>query len=93
MNAGQATAGQQWTEARIRRLAALTLTKPQLDAWRLHVDGFGYGRIAEVLLISRDSARDRVNGANARLRHHIEHGTAQLQQALREVDADGLDPH
>lgn len=88
MTAGQATAGHQWTEARIRRLAALTLTKPQLDAWRLHVDGFGYGRIAEVLAISRDSARDRVAGANARLRHHIEHDTAQLRQALLDADAN-----
>lgn len=93
MTAVRATVGQQWTEARIRRLAALTLTKPQLDAWRLHVDGCGYGRVAEILTISRDSARDRIHGANARLRHHIEHDTPQLRQALLEADADGLDPH
>lgn len=93
VTAGRATAGHQWTEARIRRLAALTLTKPQLDAWRLHVDGFGYGRVAQILMISRDSARDRIQAANARIRHHIEHDTPQLHQALREADANGLDPH
>jgi len=88
VTAGQATAGHQWTQARIRRLAALTLTKPQLDAWRLHVDGCGYSRVAQILGISRDSARDRINGANARLRHHIEHDTPQLRQALLDADAN-----
>lgn len=93
MTAGQAKAGHTWTEHRIRTLAAITLTKPQLDAWRLHADGCGYGRIAQILTISRDSARDRVQGANARLRHHIEKNTPQLQRALREADADGMDPN
>jgi hypothetical protein len=52
------------TRAEIERL----LTEKQLLAYRLSIAGYGHRRIAVILGIGRQAARDRVSAAEAKLR-------------------------
>lgn len=52
----------------VRRFVATTLTVPQLEAWRLSIDGYSERRMAHALGVSRRAVRDRLEHADLRLR-------------------------
>lgn len=48
-------------------IALRQCTRPELEAWQLHLQGLGYRRISIILGISWSTARDRVKRVQQRL--------------------------
>lgn len=69
----------------IRHTAQTTLTPEQLDVLKLAAHGYGYRRIATILNITRDTARNRYHQAINRLNTRLAEEGTTLEQALRET--------
>lgn len=64
---------QLWSEDELAA-AAECCTEKQMDVVRLRNDGLGVRTIARTLGITPSAARERLDCANLRIRHAIEHG-------------------
>lgn len=69
----------------IRQAAHDTLTPQQLDVLKLAAHGYGYRRIATILNITRDTARNCYQQAINRLNTRLAEEGTTLEQALRET--------
>lgn len=67
----------------IRDAATHQLTSDELDVLKLASHGYGYRRIATILNISRDTARNRYQRAIAKLRSALDEKGISIEQALR----------